>query len=68
MAEGSHSAEIEASSDVSNAIQNDRTSKDQKILRVPRQLLEGMAEGSHSAEIEASSDVPIAIQNDRTSN
>ncbi|GKU99436.1 hypothetical protein SLEP1_g12289 [Rubroshorea leprosula] len=67
MAEAPRSAEIETSCDVTIAIQSDRTSKEQKILRVPCQLIEGMAEAPRSAEIETSCGVTIAIQSDRTS-
>ncbi|GKV50851.1 hypothetical protein SLEP1_g57534 [Rubroshorea leprosula] len=67
MEEASQSAEIESSCDVSITIQNGRASKEQKILTVSPQLLEGMAEISQLAKTEKSCHLSIAIQNDRTS-
>ncbi|GKV50751.1 hypothetical protein SLEP1_g57447 [Rubroshorea leprosula] len=73
MAEVSQSAEIETSCDVSIAIQNDPTSMEQgtmpeqKILKVPHQLLKEMVEVSQLTETDTSGQVSIAIQNDRPS-
>ncbi|GKU99441.1 hypothetical protein SLEP1_g12294 [Rubroshorea leprosula] len=67
MAEAPQSAENETSCYVSIAIQNDGTRKEQKVLRVPRKLIEGIEEVSQLAKTETNCHVSVAIQKNRTS-